>query len=214
MLRFKRLAQLSVVGSAAAELHRDWIAAREQRLARRGRARVCSFRWGMEALADLPGFESLPGSSELDSFQNANQRLLQNREEFFAYQTPRDFKLSGSHLQFSSAIRSLCQENDTVYAEYFHCNRASRRAVLVLPHWIAAPDSYTNFCRLLNFHRFSALLVTLPYHGNGSLASASARNTPYRLILAGRLLLHARASSIRFVVWIGWEKRATTNSAS
>jgi hypothetical protein len=53
-----------------------------------------------------------------------------------------------------------------VYAEYFRCNRASGRAVLVLPHWNAAPGSYTKFCRLLNFQRFSALLVTLPYHGN------------------------------------------------
>ena len=120
----------------------------------------------MEAVEDIPGFELLAGRPELDSFQKANQWWLQNLSDFFAYQTPSDFTLSGSHLQFTSPIRSLYRENDRVYAQYFRCNRASGRAVLVLPHWNAAPGSYTNFCRLLNLHRFSALLLTLPYHGN------------------------------------------------
>jgi Alpha/beta hydrolase domain containing 18 len=166
MIEFKRLAPLSLVGSVAAELHRDWITAREEKLARRGHPRVCSFDWGMEALEDVPGFESLPGSAELTSFQRANQRWLRNHGAFFAYQTPSDFTLDGPHLRFSSPVRSLYHENDTVYADYYRCNRAFRRAVLVLPHWNAAPGSYANFCRLLNFQGFSALLVTLPYHGN------------------------------------------------
>lgn len=166
MIGLKRLAPFSVVGSVAAELHRDWIATREQRLAPRSDARVCSFRWGMEALESVPGFKPLPDCPELVSFQKANQRWLRNKSEFFAYETPSDFTLQGPHLQFSSPVRSLSEENDTVYADYFHCNRASGRAVLVLPHWNARPHSYTRFCRLLNFHRFSALLVTLPYHGN------------------------------------------------
>ena len=77
MLGFKRLTPFSAVGSVAAELHRDWITAREEKLARRDHPPVCCFCWGMEALADVPGFESLKNCPELDSFQNANQRGLE-----------------------------------------------------------------------------------------------------------------------------------------
>jgi Alpha/beta hydrolase domain containing 18 len=166
MVRFKHLTPFSGFGSVAAEFHRDWITAREQRLARRADAKVCSFCWGMEALEGVPGFESLPGCSELNTFRKANQRWLRNTDEFFAYQPPIEFVLHGPHLQFPSPVKSLYRENDTVHADYFRCTRGCGRAVLVLPHWNAAPSAYASFCRLLNLHGFSALLITLPYHGN------------------------------------------------
>jgi len=203
VIEFKRLAPLSIVGSAAAELHRDWIIARERKLARGSHAHVCSFCWGMEALQGIPGFEFLPGRPEVDSFQQANRWWLRNLSDFFAYQTPRDFTLSGSHLQFSSAVRSSYEENDTVHAEYFHSNRSSGCAVLVLPHWNAAPSSYTNFCRLLNFHRFSALLVTLPYHGNRKpreCAGAEYAVSPN----IGRTIASARQGIIDTLCCVDW----------
>jgi hypothetical protein len=158
--------RLSQVGSVADDFVRSWINARELRLAQNGNAQVCPFDWGAEALAAVPGFESRHGSSELDVLRKANQWWLRNSATFFAYQTPREFQLRGPHLQFPSAVKSLYPENDTVFADYFPSTQACGRAVLVLPHWNATPDSYAGFCRFLNWLGFSALLVTLPYHGN------------------------------------------------
>jgi pimeloyl-ACP methyl ester carboxylesterase len=145
---------------------RSWIDARERNLAVRDNIPVCSFDWGAEALESLPGFGSASPSSELEAFRQANRLWLQNSAAFFAYQPPAHFQLHGSHLQFCSAVKSLHRENDTVHADYFQSSHAHRRAVLVLPHWNAAPATYTRFCRYLNWLGFSALLLTLPYHGS------------------------------------------------
>jgi hypothetical protein len=127
---------------------------------------VCSFDWGCEALLAIPGFEPITGSCELETFRKANLWWLRNLDKFFAYQTPSDFQLRDAVLQFPSAVTSLYRENDEVFAEYFRSAQARGRAVLVLPHWNAVPSSYAGFCRYLNWLGFSALLVTLPYHGN------------------------------------------------
>jgi hypothetical protein len=166
MISFKRLTPVSGFGSLAAQYHRNWITAREQRLTEQSDGRVCAFSWGAEALEGVPGFESSPGCSDLETFRKANQRWVRHKNEFFAYQKPTDFTLDGSRLQFPSPVKSLYQENNTVYADYFRCARARGRAVLVLPHWNAGPSSYAGFCRLLNLEGFSTLLVSLPYHGN------------------------------------------------
>jgi hypothetical protein len=158
--------QLSQVGSVADDFFRSWINARELRLADRDNTQVCSFDWGTEALKAVPGFDSPTGSPEVEIFRQANQSWLRNSAAFFAYQKPREFQLRGPHLQFVSAVESVYRENDTVFADYFQCSRARGRAVLVLPHWNALPSSYAGFCRFLNWLGFSALLVTLPYHGN------------------------------------------------
>ncbi|HMF77434.1 MAG TPA: alpha/beta hydrolase family protein [Bryobacteraceae bacterium] len=154
------------VGSVADDLFRSWINARELRLAQHDNAEICAFDWGAEALESVSGFESLPGLPELDVFREANQRWLRDSAGFFAYQTPSEFQLSGAQLRFASAVKSLYSENDTVFADYFQCRQARGRAVLVLPHWNAALGSYTGFCRFLNWLGLSALLITLPYHGN------------------------------------------------
>jgi hypothetical protein len=156
--------QFGRVGSVADEFFRSWIYAREQRLAERDPTNVCPFEWGGEALETVPGFNALPCLSELDHFRQANLWWLQNSSAFFGYQTPSDFELRGSHLRFSSAVGSLYQENETVFADYFKSKRARGRAVVVLPHWNAVPSSYSGFCRFLNWLGFSALLLTLPYH--------------------------------------------------
>jgi hypothetical protein len=173
MLRFRRFTPFSRFALDAAGFHREWITARERKLAGRNDTRVCLFRWGLEALEDLPGFESTPGCPELETLQRANQWWVRNAEAFFAFEKPTEFTFWGSRLQFRSPVKSLYPENDTVYADYFHCARAAGRAVLVLPHWNAAPGSYAGFCRFLNVHGFSALLVTLPYHGSRKTAECT-----------------------------------------
>src|SRR5271157_4979024 len=125
MARFKHFAALSGLGSAAAELHRDWITACEQKLARMSADLACPFSWGMDALVGVPGLEPAPACPELEALRKANRRWLQNSQEFFAYQKPSEFVLDGSHLQFGSAVGSLYRENDTVYAEYFPCAHAA-----------------------------------------------------------------------------------------
>jgi len=145
---------------------RSWINARELYLAERDSIRVCPFDWGLEALAEVPGFEPSSDASELETLRRANQWWLRNRAAFFAYHPPSEFQLNGRHLQFPSAVKSLYRENEIVDADYFPCNHANGRAVLVLPHWNAEPKGYAGFCRFLNWLGFSALLLTLPYHGN------------------------------------------------
>ena len=158
--------QFPRVSSAADNFFRNWINERELRLAKRDDIRVCSFEWGIEALEGVPGFQDKRGASALDTLRGANQYWLQNSADFFAYKTPSEFQLRASHLEFASAVKSFYGENDTVHAEYLQSRKAKGRAVLVLPHWNAAPSGYLSFCRFLNWLGYSALLVSLPYHGN------------------------------------------------
>jgi len=203
MTRFKHLAAFSGFGSAAAELHRDWITARERRLARKSADQVCPFSWGAEALDAVPGFEPLAGRPELETFRKANQWWFRNGEEFFAHQKPDGFTLDGIHLQFPSPVRSLYRENETVYADYFHCTRAAGRAVLVLPHWNAAPSSYASFCRFLNLDGFSALLVTLPYHGSRKPSECSRAEYAVSANI-GRTIASARQGVIDTLCCLDW----------
>jgi hypothetical protein len=46
---------------------RSYINSREERLAAQDLLQVCSFNWGIEALEGIPGFESQPGSSQLEA---------------------------------------------------------------------------------------------------------------------------------------------------
>jgi hypothetical protein len=195
--------QLSRVGLVADDFFRNWINAREVRLAERDRIRVCSFEWGMEALEGVPGFEVRTDAPELGAFRKANQWWLANKAAFFAYQTPREFQLHGCHLQFPSAVKSLYRENDTVFADYFHCGQAHGRAVLVLPHWNAVPNSYAGFCHFLNWLGFWRSWLRCRITGIASLASVQARSIQYRRTSAGQSLVRAKESSIPCVVWIG-----------
>ncbi|MGA7412673.1 MAG: alpha/beta hydrolase family protein [Bryobacteraceae bacterium] len=203
MTRLRPFAAFSGLGSAAVELHRDWIAAREQKLARMGVDPVCPFSWGLEALEGVPGFEPESGCPELETFRTANRRWLENSKEFFTYQKPARFTLDGSHLQFRSPVRSLYRENDTVSAEYFRCAHAAGRAVLVLPHWNAAPGSYASFCRFLNLAGFSVLLVTLPYHGDRK--PRECRRAEYSVSAnIGRTIASARQGIIDTLCCLDW----------
>ena len=195
--------QFSQVGSVADDFLRSWINARELRLAGRDPTQVCPFDWGSEALRATPGFESIAGSSELDIFRKANQWWLRNLDTFFAYQTPRDFRIGGSRLEFRSAVASLYRENDTVSADYFQSAQACRRAVLVLPHWNAVPSSYAGFCRYLNWLGFSALLITLPYHGNRK--PRECRGAEYSVSPnIGRTVASARQGVIDTLCCLDW----------
>jgi hypothetical protein len=158
---------------------------------------------GPGSAGSVPGFEWSPGCPELDTLRKANQRWLRNSEAFFAYQRPIEFTLNGPHLQFPSPIKSRYQENNTVYADYFYCTRACGRAVLVLPHWNAAPSPYATFCRLLNLHGLSALLVTLPYHSDRK--PRECINAEYAVSPnIGRTMASARQGIIDTLCCVDW----------
>ena len=195
--------QFTRVGSAADDFFRGWINARELQLAERDRIRVCPFDWGTDALEEAPGFESHAGKSELETLRQANCFWLQNRTTFFAYQTPHDFQLNGTHLRFSSAVKSLYRENATTHADYFACRRAGGRAVLVLPHWNANPKGYVGFCRFLNCLGISALLVTLPYHGSRKPAECAGAEYSVSPNI-GRTIASARQGVIDTLCCLDW----------
>lgn len=195
--------QFPRVASVADDFLRNWINARELRLAERDHIRVCSFDWGMDALEEVPGFDPEPGVSELDTLRQANQRWLQNRTQFFAHPKASEFHLLGTHLQFASAVNSAYRENDTVHAEYFRSANANGRAVLVLPHWNAAPSGYVNFCRFLNWLGYSALLVTLPYHGNRKPAECAGAEYAVSPNI-GRTIACARQGVIDTLCCLDW----------
>ena len=148
-------------------------------------------------------FRSITGSSKLEIFRQANQWWLSNLDKFFAYETPSRFHLSGSRLEFPSAVASLYRENETVYARYFQSTKAKGRAVLVLPHWNAVPNSYAGFCRYLNWLGFSALLVTLPIT---EIASRSeCRGAEYSVSPnIGRTIASARQGVIDTLCCLDW----------
>jgi hypothetical protein len=106
-------------------------------------------------------------------------------------------------LEFPSAVESLYEENNTVYAGYFPAKQACGRAVLVLPHWNAVPNSYAGFCRYLNWLGFSALLVTLPYHGERK--PRECRGAEYAVSPnIGRTIASARQGVIDTLCCLDW----------
>ncbi len=88
-------------------------------------------------------------------------------ERFYAAPRGTDFRFDGHLLRFPSAMRTPHPENDTVHARYFPAAfgpGARRRAVVVLPHWNADPESHVALAKMLARFGVSALRLSLPYH--------------------------------------------------
>ncbi len=88
-------------------------------------------------------------------------------ERFYAAPPGNDFHFDGHRLRFPSAFPTPHPENDTVHARYFSASfrpGERRRAVVVLPHWNADPESHVVLARLLARFGISAVRLSLPYH--------------------------------------------------
>ena len=88
-------------------------------------------------------------------------------DRFYAAPRGADFDFDGHRLRFPSARRTPHPDNDTVHARYFPAAFGPgerRRAVVVLPHWNADPDSHIVLARLLARFGISAVRLSLPYH--------------------------------------------------
>jgi len=136
-----------------------WIDTWENRLANRDSNRVVRpFEWGLDWLG-LPAGDD-PGRA----IHDYALRAVQGSDAFFAYRTPADFRLDGTHLTFASALESPHPENNTVHAEFFPSGRARGRALVVLPQWNADENGHMGLCRLLNGFGVTALRMSLAYH--------------------------------------------------
>lgn len=133
----------------------------ERRLASRDTNRVVRpFEWGLEWL----GFQASNGHSSATELRRLARQSLLNSGEFFAHERPRDFKLNGDLLTFTSPLHSPYAENNTVYGRFFPAKNAQGRAVVVLPQWNADAEGHIGLCKLLNRFGLSALRMSMAYH--------------------------------------------------
>lgn len=132
---------------------------------------VRPFEWGLEWLEDLPVHvpEVLRPDEPAEYFRVLNEKILEQSDRFFSYQTPKDFDLQGDRLTFTSAAYSPFPVNQYVKAKWFPAvNRktgeASKKAAIVLPHWNSTEHAHVGLCRLIQRLGISALRLSLPYH--------------------------------------------------
>ncbi len=140
----------------------------ERNLAERDRTRAeRPFEWGLEWL----GMEGIDGIDGIDGRQedpgHAARRhaaqALEASDAYFSYHVPRDFRLAGETLTFTSPLSTPYPENNTVWARYLRAGKP-RRAVVILPQWNADPEGHVALGRMLNWFGIAALRLSLPYH--------------------------------------------------
>ncbi len=68
-------------------------------------------------MANWP-FHSNAADTE-SKLRELNQTAIARSAEFFAYDTPRDFRIEGDVVRFTSAVETPYEENNTVEARYF-----------------------------------------------------------------------------------------------
>jgi dienelactone hydrolase len=147
--------------------------------------------WGLEFAREWPcrnGWQ--PGQAERDPakfLMDFNRRIVASSDEFFAYETPADFRLEkrevqvfstrevadpkleakvkgtyAEFLRFTAPVKTPYPENNLVNARWFPAR--GRRAIVLLPHWNADAVAYVSLCKLLNILGISVLRLTMPYH--------------------------------------------------
>jgi len=152
------------------EMVKDWYGRRmhawEHSLATRSTDRVVRpFDWGIEWSRGWP-FQSDQTDPEL-RLRELNRWAIQHSAEFFAYRKPTDFHLTGSRLQFTSAVETPYPANNTVEARYFPANPRLKRgpkAVVLLPHWNSSAHQHVALCEGIATLGISVLRLSLPYH--------------------------------------------------
>jgi len=148
------------------EWYKQWMCKWETRLTERDTNRlVRPFEWGLEWTAGWPvGFSRFPSSNgDYEQFlAKLNDAVLAASDAFYSYQTPRDFRLEGDCLFFTSPVSTPVPNNNRVRARWFPAGR--RGAVVVLPQWNADLESHNALCRIFNLLGISALRLSLPYH--------------------------------------------------
>ena len=148
------------------ELYSRWMNGWEERLAFKSTDRVVRpFEWGLEWTRHWPTAARLPmnGHGPGPYFKALSEEAIRSSEEFFAYDTPADFRLKDNILRYTSPIPTPYPENNLVYGQWFPAKDA-RRAVVVLPHFNARAEQHLGLCKGLARLGISALRLSLPYH--------------------------------------------------
>jgi hypothetical protein len=151
-------------------LYGRWMLAWENRLCSRATNRVVRpFDWGIEWTNGWPTAQRLPrnGHDAESYLRLLNRAAVAKSEEFFAYETPRDFSLDGSLLRFTSAVETPYPENNRAHGQWFPARNkpgSRRTAVIVLPHWNASATQHNALCAGLAKLGVSALRLSMPYH--------------------------------------------------
>jgi Alpha/beta hydrolase domain containing 18 len=138
----------------------------ENRLCSRATNRVVrDFEWGLDWTHEWPTSRILPrnGHAPYDYLRELNEIAIGNSDEFFAYTTPSDFELRDAILRFTSPVRTPYPENNVVHGQWFPA-KASKKAVVILPHWNAPGGGHNAIGRGLQKLGISALRISLPYH--------------------------------------------------
>ncbi|HWX53478.1 MAG TPA: alpha/beta hydrolase family protein [Verrucomicrobiae bacterium] len=173
-----------------ASLYEKWMYAWETRLTTRDTNRVVRpLEWGLDwarrwplVNGDCPVSEEVSEACE-EYLHGLNDRIVAHSDEFFAYETPKDFRLEtrkielfptgsngtgkapkgdGQFLRFTSPAPTPYPENDLVNARWFPAE--GNRAVIVLPHWNANGIAYNALGPMLNRFGISMLRLSKPYH--------------------------------------------------
>jgi hypothetical protein len=127
---------------------------------------VRPFDWGLEWVHHWPIARSLPrnGHEPAEYLRALNDQARKSSDAFFAYDTPRDYRLDGDILRFTSPVETKYSENNLVHAQWHPAKNHKKRAVIVLPHWNARFDQHGALCRGISKLGISALRLSLPYH--------------------------------------------------
>jgi dienelactone hydrolase len=152
---------------------------------------VRPLEWGTEWSQDWPcrnGYASGHTTSDGEAFlREFNRRIVAASDDFYSYESPRDFclerrevqvfstreipdpklekKVRGKQadfLRFTSPVRTPFPENNLANARWFPAK--GRRAVVLLPHWNSDALAYNSLCSVLNLLGIAVLRLSMPYH--------------------------------------------------
>jgi dienelactone hydrolase len=173
-------------------LYARWMYDWETRLTQVDNNRVVRpMDWGIDWTREWPcrnGFLPSRTDAECERYlREYNLRAVADSDEFFSYETPRDFRLErreiqvfstrdvpdprleakvhGTHaefLRFTSPVRTPHAENNLANARWFPAK--GRSAVVLLPQWNSDALSHNALCRILNQLGISVLRLSMPYH--------------------------------------------------
>jgi dienelactone hydrolase len=152
------------------DFYARWILDWENRLCSRATNRVVRpFEWGLEWAERWPCARQYPRNGHHPHTYLAllNRAALESSDEFFGYDPPSGFTLSGGLLEFSSPVKTPYPVNNRVRAQWFPAREkpgARRVAAIVLPHWNASRTQHNALCRGLAKLGISTLRLSLPYH--------------------------------------------------
>jgi Alpha/beta hydrolase domain containing 18 len=138
----------------------------ENRLCFRATNRVVRpFEWGLDWAEAWPIAQRFPrnGHDPEAYLRLLNEAAMRSSDAFYSYDVPRDFRLEGSELRFTSAVDTPYPENNLVRSLWYPAKNA-RAAVVVLPHWNAHLAQHQGLCKGIRMLGISALRLSLPYH--------------------------------------------------